>query len=142
MTEAPQMPQTPTLEDFQHWTMVMGRAQQMMMDYVLTTYTPEKAQAVMAEWMSPGKWEQAMAMFTPPAKMGVDTSAFTKAAEQMQAQMKSGEMPDMPSAADPAEWMNNAAGFWADSVKMWQQMATGMGLGTALAGAESASRRV
>ncbi|MEO7602662.1 MAG: class I poly(R)-hydroxyalkanoic acid synthase [Sphingomicrobium sp.] len=29
----PQTPQLPTLEDWQHWTYVMGRAQQMMMEY-------------------------------------------------------------------------------------------------------------
>lgn len=132
--EMPEMPAMPTLEDFQHWTMVMGRAQQMMMEYVLSTYTPEKAQEVMAEWMSPGKWQQAMAMFTP-AKMSVDTSAFTKAAEQM----KMGEMPDMAAMADPGEWANNAAGFWADSVKMWQEMAAGMGVGSALGAAAGAS---
>ncbi len=35
MTETPQTdsPQIPTLEDWQHWTWVMGRAQQMMMEY-------------------------------------------------------------------------------------------------------------
>jgi len=35
MTENPkaEMPQMPTLEDWQHWTYVMGRAQQMMMEY-------------------------------------------------------------------------------------------------------------
>jgi polyhydroxyalkanoate synthase len=35
MTDSPkpETPQLPTLEDWQHWTWVMGRAQQMMMDY-------------------------------------------------------------------------------------------------------------
>ena len=32
-TPKPEAPQVPTLEDWQHWTYVMGRAQQMMMEY-------------------------------------------------------------------------------------------------------------
>lgn len=101
MTDTPEMPPLPSLEDMQHWTSVMGRAQQMLMEYTLSTYTPEKAQALMAEWMSPGKWQQAMAAFTPPASLTVDTGAAT----------------------DPAQWMESATSFWADSVKMWQHMA-------------------
>ena len=132
MSEAPVMPPLPTLEDFQHWTGVMGRAQQMLMDYALSTYTPEKAQAMMLEWMSPGKWQQAMAAFTPPASMTIDTDAVTKAAEKMQA----GAMPDLGAAADPTQWMTNAASFWTDSVNMWQQMAAGAGLGGAAAAAD------
>ncbi len=120
MSDTDNLPPLPSLEDFQHWTGVMGRAQQMLMEYVLSTYTPEKAQGMMAEWMSPGKWQQALAMFTPPAKVGIDTDAFTKAAEKMQA----GAIPDLSAAADPAQWMNNATSFWTDSVKMWQEMAT------------------
>ena len=125
MSDTDNLPPLPSLEDFQHWTGVMGRAQQMLMEYVLSTYTPEKAQGMMAEWMSPGKWQQAMAMFTPPAKVGIDTDAFTKAAEKMQA----GAMPDLPAAADPAQWMNNATSFWTDSVKMWQEMAANASAG-------------
>ena len=35
MTDTPkaETPHVPTLEDWQHWTWVMGRAQQMMMEY-------------------------------------------------------------------------------------------------------------
>ena len=32
--EAPATPPIPTLEDMQHWTWVMGRAQQMMMEHL------------------------------------------------------------------------------------------------------------
>ena len=130
MSDTDNLPPLPSLEDFQHWTGVMGRAQQMLMEYVLSTYTPEKAQGMMAEWMSPGKWQQAMAMFTPPAKVGIDTDAFTKAAEKMQA----GAMPDLPAAADPAQWMNNAASFWTDSIKMWQEMAANASAGLMVGG--------
>lgn len=110
-TETPQLPPLPSLEDLQHWTGVMGKAQQMLMEYTLSTYTPEKAQAMMMEWMSPGKWQQAMAAFTPPSSVKFDTESLSAAAE-------------IPAAADPVNWMSNATSFWADSVKMWQQMAT------------------
>ena len=33
-TKAPEAPPLPTLEEMQHWTWVMGRAQQMMMEHV------------------------------------------------------------------------------------------------------------
>ncbi len=37
MADAPEMPPIPTLEDMQHWTWVMGRAQQMMLEAGLQT---------------------------------------------------------------------------------------------------------
>jgi polyhydroxyalkanoate synthase len=33
MTEHSEAAAIPTLEDWQHWTLVMGRAQQMMMEF-------------------------------------------------------------------------------------------------------------
>lgn len=70
-TETPTSPfPTPSLEDIQHWTFVMGRAQQMMMEHLSAQMgqagaqapSPEKVAAVAAEW--PG-----MTMFGDPAKV-------------------------------------------------------------------------
>ncbi|HEV7658792.1 MAG TPA: class I poly(R)-hydroxyalkanoic acid synthase [Allosphingosinicella sp.] len=74
-TEAPAAPAfpTPSLEDMQHWTWVMGRAQQLMMEHLAQAMgeaaekaagaaAPEKAQAGMMQW--PG-----MSLFGDPAKL-------------------------------------------------------------------------
>jgi polyhydroxyalkanoate synthase subunit PhaC len=64
---------TPSLEDMQHWTWVMGRAQQLMMEHLAQKMgeaaekaadaaAPEKAQAGMVQW--PG-----MSLFGDPAKL-------------------------------------------------------------------------
>lgn len=67
---APTMP-TPSLEDIQHWTFVMGRAQQMMMEHLATQVgeaaarmpvDPEKAMGAAAQW--PGAH-----LFGDPAKV-------------------------------------------------------------------------
>ncbi len=43
----------PTLEDMQHWTGVIGRAQQMLMTHALKSWDPAKAQAMIARMPSP-----------------------------------------------------------------------------------------
>jgi polyhydroxyalkanoate synthase len=64
---------TPSLEDMQHWTWVMGRAQQLMMEHLAQKMgeaadkaadaaAPQKAQAGMVQW--PG-----MSLFGDPAKL-------------------------------------------------------------------------
>jgi polyhydroxyalkanoate synthase len=64
---------TPSLEDLQHWTWVMGRAQQMMMEHLAAQMgeaaekaadasDPEKGQAGMVQW--PG-----ISLFGDPAKL-------------------------------------------------------------------------
>jgi len=68
--EAPATPPIPTLEDMQHWTFVMGRAQQMMMEHLAAQMgeaakaapSPEQAQQAFAQW--PG-----MQLFGDPAKL-------------------------------------------------------------------------
>jgi polyhydroxyalkanoate synthase subunit PhaC len=73
--EAPTAPAfaAPSLEDMQHWTWVMGRAQQLMMEHLAQQMgeaaekaagaaAPEKAQAGMVQW--PG-----MSLFGDPAKL-------------------------------------------------------------------------
>src|SRR5687767_6370688 len=61
---------TPSLEDIQHWTFVMGRAQQMMMEHLAAQMgqaaaqapEPEKVAQAASQW--PG-----MTMFGDPAKL-------------------------------------------------------------------------
>ena len=68
--ETPATPPIPTLEDMQHWTFVMGRAQQMMMEHLAAQMgeaakaapSPEQAQQAFAQW--PG-----MQLFGDPAKL-------------------------------------------------------------------------
>src|ERR1043165_7359335 len=71
-TAAPPFP-TPSLEDFQHWTFVMGRAQQMMMEHLAQQLgeatekaagaaDPAHAERIAQSW--PG-----MNLFADPAKL-------------------------------------------------------------------------
>jgi polyhydroxyalkanoate synthase len=63
--EAPAVPPLPTLEEMQHWTWVMGRAQQMMMEFVARRMgeakPPEPPKAVQS-------WP-ALGLFADPAKL-------------------------------------------------------------------------
>jgi polyhydroxyalkanoate synthase len=79
--EAPAAPAPPSLEDMQHWTWVMGRAQQLMMEHlagrmgeaVTAVPDPESAaRTVAASW--PG-----MSMFADPARiMQMQTELWTE----------------------------------------------------------------
>jgi polyhydroxyalkanoate synthase len=65
MTETIETPPLPTLEEMQHWTWVMGRAQQMMMVHVAKAMgeAPKIEPAALA-----GQWP-AMNPFADPAKL-------------------------------------------------------------------------
>lgn len=126
-----EMPAMPTLEDFQHWTQVMGRAQQLLLEYALS---PE----VQAQGQAQG---QAIldALSHPPAM--ANAAAFTPAdpAEAAGAMMEGlganpmaaltpagvGEM--MNPATNP--WLKASANFWQDSMAMWQSIASGQPVG-------------
>ena len=59
----------PTLEDMQHWTSVMGRAQQLMMEHVARQMGEAQTKIATAEPKMPvGTWPGA-AMFADPAKL-------------------------------------------------------------------------
>ncbi len=79
-------PPIPSLEDLQHWTQVMGRAQQMMLDYALSPDNQEQVQAMLAQLARP--------------LAGGDTAI---------------ESP----------WIAATAGFWQDSINLWQRMLSG-----------------
>jgi polyhydroxyalkanoate synthase len=65
MTDTIETPSIPTLEEMQHWTWVMGRAQQMMMEHVARAMgeMPRMEPAALA-----AQWPM-MAMFPDPAKL-------------------------------------------------------------------------
>ncbi|HEY0013952.1 MAG TPA: class I poly(R)-hydroxyalkanoic acid synthase, partial [Allosphingosinicella sp.] len=66
---APTMPPMPTLEEMQHWTHVMGRAQQMMMEH-LASQAGESANALTAA--QPPKFDAPLpwaGLFPDPAKI-------------------------------------------------------------------------
>ena len=68
-TATPPAPTLPSLEDMQHWTFVMGRAQQMMMEHVAKQMGEAGQKLATAEpKMPPGNWPGA-AFFTDPSKL-------------------------------------------------------------------------
>jgi polyhydroxyalkanoate synthase len=91
MTDTP-TPPFPTLEDWQHWTWVMGRAQQMLME----------------AWASGQKPEQAFAPFMP--SWGAVPPAFGFMP------MAGAAMPD------PAQMMSAGADAWAKGLDAWGKM--------------------
>jgi polyhydroxyalkanoate synthase subunit PhaC len=102
----PETVETPTLEELQHWTWVLGRAQQMMMEQGFDLL---KDGAAAAGPMS--------AMAKMPGMPG------------MPGMPNMGEMPAMPGMAgmqlpamvDPTKAMQATADFWADSMTLWQR---------------------
>jgi polyhydroxyalkanoate synthase len=69
MAETIDAPKLPTLEDMQHWTYVMGRAQQLMMEHVAKQMTETGTRIATAEPKVPlGTWPGA-AMFADPGKL-------------------------------------------------------------------------
>jgi polyhydroxyalkanoate synthase len=68
-TATPPAPTLPSLEDMQHWTFVMGRAQQMMMEHVAKQMGEAGQKLATAEpKMPPGNWPGA-AFFADPSKL-------------------------------------------------------------------------
>ncbi len=68
-TATPLAPNLPTLEDMQHWTYVMGRAQQLMMEHVARQMSEAPSKIAAAEPNSSlGTWPGA-ALFADPAKL-------------------------------------------------------------------------
>ncbi len=66
-TATPPFP-TPSLEDLQHWTWVMGRAQQMMMEYLADQMGVAAARAAETPSQAAMSWP-GMSIFADPAKL-------------------------------------------------------------------------
>jgi polyhydroxyalkanoate synthase len=131
-TDTPEMPPappfpTPSLEDLQHWTFVMGRAQQMMMEHLAQqmgeaaekaagAVEPAQAERVAQTW--PG-----MNMFADPAKLmeqqaqlwtegfGIWQRALAKAAGGTEAEKQApsplAEKADRDRRFSAPEWRDN-----------------------------------
>lgn len=101
---------TPTLEDFQHWTQVMGRAQQLLMEFALSEARQQMNQTLMAKWMDPSQW----------------ASTSAEMFEKMPQALASVPAMD-PKLADPLNnpFLAATTSFWQESVDMWQSLATG-----------------
>jgi polyhydroxyalkanoate synthase len=68
-TATPPAPTVPSLQDMQHWTYVMGRAQQLMMEHVAKQMGEAQAKIATTEPKIPlGTWPGA-AMFADPSKL-------------------------------------------------------------------------
>jgi polyhydroxyalkanoate synthase subunit PhaC len=85
----------PTLEDFQHWTQLMGRAQQLLMEFAVAPENREHMGALWQQWSSPERWSQ----FVAPS-------------------------PAVTAAASPEAMLRMVGSFWEESLKFWQQLAT------------------
>src|SRR3954452_4754879 len=70
----------PTLEDWQHWTLVMGRAQQMLMEFWAESLKKDQA---FPTWSSPafGFGDQNTAATDPLALMSAGAQAWAKGLE-------------------------------------------------------------
>lgn len=105
----PETVETPTLEELQHWTWVLGRAQQMMMEQGFDLLKDGAAAA--------GPMSAMAKMPGMPGMPGIPGMP------------NMGEMPAMPGMAglqvpamvDPTKAMQATADFWADSMTLWQR---------------------
>ncbi|QJQ32480.1 class I poly(R)-hydroxyalkanoic acid synthase [Sphingomonas lacunae] len=101
---------TPTLEDFQHWTQIMGRAQQLLMEFALSEAGQQMNQTMLAKWMDPSQWA------------GASADMFGRMPQTL------ASVPAMdPKLADPLNnpFLAATTSFWQESVDMWQSLATG-----------------
>src|SRR6185295_16261635 len=89
--EAPAAPPLPSLEDMQHWTWVMGRAQQLMMEHLA------------------GQMGEAAKAAPDPEE------AIRKAASSWPG------MSAFAAFADPAKVMQMQAELWSEGLSIWQR---------------------
>jgi polyhydroxyalkanoate synthase len=112
MTEKPNTP-TPTLEDWQHWTLVMGRAQQLMMEFW--------AKGLNKDQPFPD-WSAGAFGFASPGEAG--PGAATGGA-----------------AADPMALMSAGAQAWAKGLETWGKVLGGVTAVPAASGAAEVKDR-
>jgi polyhydroxyalkanoate synthase len=103
---------TPSLEDLQHWTGVMGRAQQMMMEHLAARMgeAAEKAAGATVAASDPDK-------ATP--------AGFV-------------QWPGMTLFGDPAKMMETQAQMWAEGLNIWQRALAGKAEGESEGAGKSA----
>ncbi len=89
----------PSIEEFQHWTRTIGRAQQLLLEFALSQEGQGQMQAMLAKLTDPTTFTQ----FLPQAHAA--QAAHTSVAS--------------------ANWLTATTGFWQDSVNLWQSMLSG-----------------
>ncbi|MEQ1509081.1 MAG: class I poly(R)-hydroxyalkanoic acid synthase [Sphingopyxis sp.] len=95
----------PTLEDFQHWTDVLGRAQQLLMEFALSPEGHDIGRAMVSQLMDPRIWSKAVsepsvhAMTSPPHLASI--------------------------ASLGSNWLSATTSFWQENMALWQGFATG-----------------
>jgi len=108
-------PKLPSLEDMQHWTYVMGRAQQLMMEHVAKQMGDAATKMVTTEPKVPlGTWPGA-AMFADPGKLAqAQVDLWTQGMQVWQNVLSGGgqkneiqEKVDKDKRFNTPEWRNN-----------------------------------
>lgn len=110
----------PTLEDFQHWTQQIGRAQQLLMEFALSPAGQDVGRTMVQQMMDPGAWGR---LFTQPLAANSTPNAA---------------IGQTPFGAD---WMNSATSFWQDNLNLWQKMISGDAMSAFTAGTSAASEK-
>ncbi len=93
--------QNASLEDLQHWTQQIGRAQQLLLEFALSPEGEAAGRSMVQQWADPAKWTQIWENALPSAT----------------------PTPDM--AALPGQWMAGVSSFWQQNMAMWQGVASG-----------------
>lgn len=114
-------PQMPTLDDFQHWTQVMGRAQQLLMEYALSPEGQAQSQSLFAQLTAP----MAQAIPGMPGMEAFSAVAAGAAPGAVPSGDPAAMMAGLAGAASANPWMQATTSFWQDSMALWQGMASG-----------------
>ena len=88
-------PDLPTLEDMQHWTQTIGRAQQLLLEFALAPENRKAAAGLWQQWANPDSWGKAM--------------------------KGSGWAAGIPMS--PEAMISAAGSFWTESLNFWQALA-------------------
>jgi polyhydroxyalkanoate synthase subunit PhaC len=99
------MPPMPSLEDLQHWTQVMGRAQAMMLEFALSPDNKAQAQALLAQ-CTPPLADSDAGVATAAAPWIAAATGFWQDSMSLWQKMLSGELPE------PAKDRRFAAPEW------------------------------
>lgn len=93
---------TPTLDDFQHWTQLLGRAQQLMMEFALSPEGQDVGKAMVTQLMDPGTWAKTAG--EPAATLNLSSPLWTSIG---------------------SHWLSATSSFWQENLELWQGFATG-----------------
>lgn len=123
MSQPPSPPQAtiPTLEEMQHWTSIIGRMQQLLLEYALSPEGRAAGERLWEHWRDPQRWPT----------LGMVPSAMPATAAMQSAAGFAG--PDNPL-------LSATTSFWQESVDLFQTMMNG-GLPAAVAASDASAAR-